>query len=133
MFESAEIFCSWCRQKIWLHEISEPPKLFKQGQLWWCGVGMNIGDEVYGKGELFSRPVLVYKKLTSTTFLGLPVTSQEKTGTWYVEFILNGTTQRALLNQARVFDARRLQERLGELTESDHRMVRDRFVEFYGS
>lgn len=94
---------------------------------------MNIGDEVYGKGELFSRPVLVYKKLTSTTFLGLPVTSQEKTGTWYVEFILNGTTQRALLNQARVFDARRLQERLGELTESDHRMVRDRFIEFYGS
>lgn len=81
---------------------------------------MNIGDEVYEKGELFSRPVLVYKKLTKTTFLGLPVTSQEKTGTWYVEFVLNGTTQRALLNQARVFGVRRLQERIGELTECDH-------------
>jgi len=51
---------------------------------------MNIGDEVYGKGEYFSRPVLVYKKLTNTTFLGLPITTREKTGSWYVEFTLNG-------------------------------------------
>jgi len=39
----------------------------------------------------------------------------------------------ALLNQSRVFDSRRLQERIGELTEPDRRMVRNRFVEFYSS
>ena len=133
MFESAAIFCSWCRQKIWLHETDEPSKLFKQGELWWCGVGMNIGDEVFGKGEYFSRPVLVYKKLTHATFLGLPVTTREKTGSWYVEFTLNGMRRWALLNQARVFDSRRLQERIVELSDSDRQTIRNRFVEFYGS
>lgn len=94
---------------------------------------MNIGDEVYGKGQYFSRPVLVYKKLTSTTFLGLPITTREKVGSWYIEFVLNGMRRWALLNQVRVFDSRRLQERIGELTEPDRRVIRDRFVEFYGS
>src|SRR3989338_8328483 len=72
MFGIIEIFCAWCRQKIALHVDERPAKFFKQGEVWWCRVGKNVGDEIYGKGEKFARPVLIIKKLTRTTFLALP-------------------------------------------------------------
>lgn len=38
---------------------------FKQGEIWWVSVGLNLGSESYGKGVMFRRPVLVLKKLSS--------------------------------------------------------------------
>jgi mRNA interferase MazF len=35
------------------------PPLFSEGQVWWCRLGANVGDEQDGKGESFLRPVLV--------------------------------------------------------------------------
>ena len=37
-------------------------------------IGKNIGYETLGKQELFLRPVLVYKKLSKSTFVGIPLT-----------------------------------------------------------
>ena len=31
----------------------------KEGEVWWCSVGENVGVEINGKHSLFLRPVLV--------------------------------------------------------------------------
>ena len=31
----------------------------KEREIWWCSVGLNVGTEIYGKGEDFARPVLI--------------------------------------------------------------------------
>lgn len=51
----------------------------------WCSVGLNVGYEMYGKGESFNRPVLVYKKISSELFIGLSMTKKVKKGIsgWY--------------------------------------------------
>lgn len=38
----------WNEQKKNLHEIKNLPT-FKEGEIWWCSVGKNIGKEDYGK------------------------------------------------------------------------------------
>lgn len=64
---------------------NKPSKvIFKQGDIWWCVLGVNLGEEVIGKGLKFTRPVLIFRKFTSNSFLGLPLTKQEKKGSWYV-------------------------------------------------
>ena len=122
----------WCKLKSVLWR-KETKIIFKQGDIWWCSLGMNLGEEVIGKGLKFTRPVLIYRKFTSNSFLGLPLTKQEKKGTWYVEITIHGEKRWVMLNQARVLDKKRLTSRIGALDSTDFNKVKSKFLEFYNS
>lgn len=132
MFKIVEFFRVWCEQKINLHLAARAP-LFKQGEVWWCCVGMNIGEEVFGKGQKFWRPVLVFKKFTRNSFLGLPLTSRESLGNWFVECSVNGQRNWIMLNQARNFDGRRLSRRLMVVPSDILVSIKKKFLDFYSS
>jgi hypothetical protein len=74
----------WCKVKIVLISAPQKSHLFKEREVWWCSIGLNVGDEEFGKGVQFARPVLVFKKLSANLFLGLPLSGQPKEGGWYV-------------------------------------------------
>ena len=61
---------------------------FKDGEIWWMSVGLYVAKESCGKGIIFKRPVLVLKKLSSDTFIGLPLSSKEKIGSWFIDINL---------------------------------------------
>ena len=50
----------------------------KPREIFWVKIGHNIGDEEFGKGEIFSRPVIVVRQLTSDLFIGIPTTTTQK-------------------------------------------------------
>lgn len=122
----------WCRLKIVLWS-KDSKAIFKQGDIWWCSLGVNIGEEMFGKGVKFSRPVLVFRKFTSNSFLGLPLTKQEKKGSWYVEITIHGERNWVILNQARVLDKKRFTTRISVLDDKDFKKVKEKFIEFYTS
>src|SRR3989344_1996965 len=122
----------WCKVKIFLWK-KESKVVFKQGEIWWCSLGMNLGEEIFGKGIKFTRPVLIFRKFTGNSFLGLPLTTHERKGTWFVEITMHGKTNWAMLNQARVLDKKRLTNRVGTLDKADFQKVRTAFLEFYQS
>ena len=125
-------FKNWfeIKVKLWQHDSKI---IFKERELWWCSVGINIGEEIYGKGEKFTRPVLIFKKFTSNSFMALPLTTQNKTGSWYVSIIHAGKTSSIILNQARIMDRKRLTNRIGTLDDADFKRVKQGFLKFYGS
>ncbi len=65
-------------------------RFFKKAEVWWCSIGMNVGVEIYGKGRDFSRPVIIFKKFDSCSFLGIPLTTQIKNGGWYIPILFGG-------------------------------------------
>ena len=94
-------------------------------------VGINIGHESYGKNELFLRPVLVYKKLTKTTFLGIPLTSQTKKGSYFFEFSYKkDKISIALLHQMRVYDIRRSEYLSGKINNNTKKSLERKVQEF---
>jgi mRNA interferase MazF len=123
---------NWCRLKQVLWD-KESKIVFKQGDIWWCSLGMNLGEEMYGKGTEFRRPVLVFRKFTSNSFLGLPLTKQEKQGTWYVEITVHGEQRWVMLNQARILDKKRLTNRIVALDRKDFDKVKEKYINFYNS
>lgn len=125
-------FKDWFRLKANLFNKTSKA-IFKQGDIWWCSLGMNIGEEVIGKGDKFTRPVLIFRKFTSNSFLGLPLTKQEKKGTWYVEISIHKEKRWVMLNQARILDKKRLTSRIGALDSSDIEKVKKMFLGFYAS
>ncbi len=44
-------------------------------EIWWCSFGLNVGTELYGKHELFERPILVLKVFNTETIKVIPLTS----------------------------------------------------------
>jgi mRNA interferase MazF len=108
-------FLEWIGLKERLHESAHQPPLFKEGEIWWCSIGENIGNEINGKGDRFTRPIFILRKYDRYSFLGLPLTTKEKTGTWYCPVKFLGKKQTIVLMQGRSFDHRRLKEKMGEL------------------
>lgn len=126
-------FLEWIKLKEKLHNNKHKPPHITEGEIWWASLGDNIGREINGKNDLFSRPVLIYKKLSRETFLGLPTTSQNRKGTWYVSITYGDFKVTAILAQARVIDTKRLSSRIGQLDESDFVKVQESFVNLYSS
>ena len=102
-----------------------------EGQIWWASLGENIGAEINGKSHLFTRPVIIYRKLAHSFYFVIPVTTKPKTGTWYVPFKQKGVQMAACLHQARAIDYRRIRSILGEADEVDFKRIKEGFWKLY--
>ena len=78
------------------------------GEIRWCKFGLNIGNEILGKGETFKRPVLILKKFSRDVFLGLPLTKKKSLGSWYYQINNEKVDGSIILNQSRTLDRKRL-------------------------
>lgn len=94
-------------------------------------MGENIGVEINGKNEVFSRPVLIFKRLSRYGFMGIPLTSQSHIGSWYVPFVFKDRLEVAVLAQARVMSVARLYKRIGTIPDSDFEMIQQGFAKLY--
>jgi len=106
-------------------EKSDRHLLFRAGEVWWCSVGINVSRESCGKGNRFSRPVLIIKKLSTSTFIGIPMTSKLKQGSWFAEVDVAGQARVAQLNQIRMFSTNRLQRCMAMLSSHDLARIKE--------
>ncbi len=87
--------------------------------------------EIYGKGSKFTRPVLVLKKFNVNGFLGVPLTSHRKTSDWYAPVVCIGVEGSVILNQARIFDSKRLLTRMGTLGDENFHSIKQAFADLH--
>ncbi len=52
----------WNLEKQKLEQTSPNYLPFHEREIWWCSLGVNLGDEQDGKNDFFERPILVLKK-----------------------------------------------------------------------
>lgn len=130
--EKHEALSAWFPLKEQKHN-AKPEKIPKvtEGEVWWLAVGENVGVEINGKSEYFSRPVLVFKKLSHLGFMGVPLSTKGHNGSWYVNFSFQESEVCAVLSQAKTFSAARLYNRLGQITEDDMAKVKNGFRSLY--
>ena len=123
-------FWQWHKVKVKLHFVGRVPHV-NEGEIWWYGCGENVGIEINGKHEVFSRPVLIFKKLSRFSFMGIPLTSRIREGSWYSNFTFRDKRECAVLCQARVYSVARLYDKMGRVSESDLELVRQAFANLY--
>lgn len=88
----------------------------KEREMWWIVLGLNIGDEEDGKGVMFERPVLIIKKFNNNLFGGCALSSKIKeSNKYYMKIIVKGGIRSVILSQLRLYDTKRLQEKIGVL------------------
>lgn len=102
----------------------------KVGAIYWCSVGVGVGSELTGKGESFSRPVLVLAALSDRMFLILPITSQSRAGRNYVPVMVNGWREYAALNHVRAIDGLRLENFMDEVDAKTVGIMKKELIKF---
>ena len=124
MSEYEKDFAGWNRLKIKIDNSNRIPT-FKEREVWWANIGFNIGYEVDGKNEFCSRPILILKKFNRRIFWGIPLTTQIKDIPFYHHFEFKGKKQCAILPQMRLFDGKRLSDKMGKITPSDFEKIKN--------
>jgi len=97
----------------------------KPREIFWVKIGQNIGDEEFGKGEEFLRPVIVVRQLTSDLFFGIPTTTTLKCDNDYFHKISYKDTSKkeitstAMLLQFKTFSKKRILSKLGKIEANE--------------
>lgn len=102
--------------------VSRPP-YYKERDIWWVSVGVNVGFEEDGKNDNFVRPVLVLKKFNNDMFLGIPMSKKLKDNKYYFVVTMQELKVSMLISQLRVFSTKRMWNKLGELDKGDFEKV----------
>lgn len=111
-------FDKWNEKKKRL-DATKRELLFKEGEIWWCSIGVNVGEEVYGKGEHFRRPVVILRKLSHNSCIVMPTTTRERNGSWYHHLNIGNKDRWVTMNQLRLISANRLWVRESALSREE--------------
>jgi len=86
---------------------------FREWQVWFISMWLNIGYEEDWKNEDYSRPVLILKKFSKDVFLWLPTTSIPKTWKFYYDiWEVNWINNFVILSQIKLYSSKRLLSRI---------------------
>ena len=124
-------FKSWHEKKSRINDIPRPP-FFHEREIWFCYVGVNVGNEADGSKEDFLRPILVFRKFNNEIFWALPLTKshgkiKKETDKYYYTFsFVPEIVSVAMLSQVRLIDAKRLSRHIGTMEEVDFAKLKEK-------
>lgn len=121
-------FDGWIEKKKGCHYKTSLPPMFKERDIWWVSIGINVGFEEDGKHDKYIRPVLIIRKFNRDLFLGIPMSTRLKDNPYYIKVTVNKQVISVLISQIRTFSARRIQDKLAEIDTKDFKKVKESVV-----
>lgn len=123
-------FDKWNSVKKRIH--SEERKVsIRSGEIRWVSCGVNVGSEIDGKGESFTRPMLVVHVVGSVLALVVPFSTKIKTVAGYIPFEFQGREISLCVHQMRIISQRRILARKGRISEKRLRKVKSEIKKFF--
>ena len=116
-------FENWHRLKAKLQS-HEKIQIFKESEIWWCSIGINLGCEEDGKNGKFSRPILIIKKFNKQMFWAVPLTTSVKENRHYYKINFQENIVCAMLSQLKIMDSKRLTTKMGKLPDSQLKEIK---------
>lgn len=126
-------FDEWNRKKKKIDYNNTKNILPNKKQVWWLSIGLNVGVEEDGKNNNFERPVLVVKVFNRQCFLGVPITSANKSNKkYYFPIIYNQRKFFLILSQIRLFSVKRLSRKIYKIDSADFAQIKKELKKVIG-
>lgn len=94
-------------------------------EVWMCNLGRNIGREQNGRGDSFSRPVLILKKFNNQMYWVVPLSSKQKMLSFYYNFLDPYKKKvSAIIAQLRLVSIKRMQRKMYTMDNAAFRDAR---------
>lgn len=135
MFEDyAKRLINWTKVKFNI-QTKSTKRFFKEREIWWTSIGVNVGYEQDGKRDGFERPVLIIKKFNHDIFIGLPLTSRDKSCVgvdnkkYYKPVGISNGYSYVILSQVRLFSSKRLIRKIQTVAHSEFDVVKKGLID----
>ena len=118
----------WHKKKEVLNERRDIDTIFfREKEVWWVALGVNIGFEQDGKGEEFRRPILILKKFNKFVVLAVPLTTRIKKNKYYIscDLVEDKLPRMVIISQLRLIDTRRFIDKLGVVENSSFVQIKN--------
>lgn len=126
-------FDKWNEVKKKLHTTTVR-RSFKNRDIFYMKMGQNVGFEQNGKGNEFIRPVIILKKITNDMFIGVPLSTQLKNGSWFYKFSFNKngkvSNNIAIIPQIKMYSTKRLLNRIGKINIENFNELKEKIKDF---
>lgn len=103
----------------------------RAGEIRWMSFGVNVGSEIDGKGESFTRPGLILHVIGSHLAFVAPLSTKVKEVAGYLPFNWKGTTTALCIHQIRIISQKRILSRKGRISEDKLKAIKDEIIKFY--
>ena len=123
-------FNKWNKEKKDLEMKERDTLWFHEREIWWCSIGLNLGDEQDGKNEMFERPVLIVKKFNKKICWILPMTTKNKSGTYYHQILYEGKVFSIVLSQIRLVSIKRFRRFIRKISPYQFKIIQKKIVNF---
>jgi len=110
----SNVFSKWCSLKEKLENRKKLP-YFKNREIWWAYPGKNIAYEEDGKGDNFTRPILIFHKFNKNLLLAIPQSKQIKKHPYIWVYDHTDEKRALLILQMRVISSKRLIKKMATL------------------
>ena len=90
---------------------------FREREIWWGTLGLNIGVEADGKGNDFERPILIIKKFNAHMVWVLPLTGKPHDDSFHKKITHNTEDSWVCLTQIRTISTKRLLRKIWKIDE----------------
>ena len=104
----------------------------KERQIWWCHLGCNIGVEVDGKNDNFTRPALVIKKFGGDLLWVVPLTTTPRSGMFYYPISFNNIICFVMLSHLREISSKRLTRKITRLSPEEFAVITEKVSSLIG-
>ena len=99
----------------------------KVREIWWINIGLNVGSEIYGKTDQYTRPVLIIR-IQGNVCICLPISSKIKKGKFKFKiYTYDFRCHCIILDQIRVFDRKRFIKRKYTISKNKFKRIIGKF------
>lgn len=123
-------FNRWNQVKQTLNREERNPCV-RAGEIRWATFGVNVGSEIDGKGNSFTRPVLIIHTIGNYLALVVPMSTKLKHSAGYVPFNYNDKNVSLCLHQMRAISQKRIFSRLLKIPGNQLRLVKSAISTFF--
>jgi mRNA interferase MazF len=117
-------FDLWNEQKQTIHN-GEKNRYVKEGDIWWCALGINIGNEQNGGQNGFERPILVIRKFSNQTCLIALLTTKTCSHPFRIKINnINDHQNLVILSQLKTIDTKRLKNKIHKLSSREFNKIK---------
>jgi mRNA interferase MazF len=121
-------FDNWNKEKKMLEDVKCDSVIFHEREIWWCSIGINLGDEQDGKNELYERPVLILRKFNKNIAWVLPMSTREKEGIYYYSLEHDKKIFCVILSQLRLLSTKRFRRFIRKISPNQFSLIQEKLI-----
>lgn len=102
----------------------------KEREIRWARIGLNVGDEEDGKGEIFERPIFIVKKFNNKVAWVLPMSTKQGNPKFYIKIHYGTVESFVILSQLKLMSVKRIQRYVGKISPSKFISIKRKIINF---